>query len=115
LDAALAAVSYEYPWSEWVVSRKFREHTARAQTLAMLMRSAPWVEPALDAADVLIPMPFSTQRLAKRDFNQTLLLANALYRPKVWPGVFLRIKGPPPAELVNKKGAAQQRQKRLCG
>jgi ComF family protein len=92
----LAAVSYEYPWSDWVVSLKFREHTARAHTLATLMRNAPWFEPALDAADVLIPMPLSAQRLAERGFNQTLLLANALCRSKVQSGLLLRIKDTPP-------------------
>ena len=42
------------------------------------MRSAPWVEPALDEADLVLPMPLSRQRLAERGFNQALLLARAL-------------------------------------
>ncbi len=95
LDAALAAVSYEYPWSDWVVSFKFHQYTARSRTMATLMRSAPWVDPALEAADLVIPMPLSQQRLAQRGFNQALLLANALCRCKVRPDLLLRIQDTP--------------------
>ena len=42
------------------------------------MRSAPWVEPALDEADLVLPMPLSRQRLAERGFNQALMLARRL-------------------------------------
>ena len=33
------------------------------------MRSTPWVEPALDAADAVVPMPLSNQRLQTRGFT----------------------------------------------
>lgn len=103
LDAALAAVSYEYPWSAWVLAFKFHEDTARAKTMATLMRSSPWVEPALDSADVVIPMPLSIQRLQERGFNQTLLLARALCQPKVQAGLLLRIKDTPPQSTLTRK------------
>ena len=51
---------------------------AWARSLSTLLRSTPWVEPALDAADWLIPMPLSSERLSERGFNQALLLARAL-------------------------------------
>ena len=58
LDAALAAVSYGYPWAGLVQEFKFRAQPAWARSMALLMRSAPWVEPALDAADWVLPMPW---------------------------------------------------------
>lgn len=103
LDAALAAVSYSYPWSALVVAFKFHENTAWAKTFATLMRSAPWVEPALERADLVIPMPLSTQRLSQRGFNQTLLLADALCSAKVRAGLLLRIQDTPPQSSLPRR------------
>jgi len=82
LDLCLAAVPYDYPWSRLVVDFKFGGQAAWAASFATLMRSTPWVEPTLEQADMLLPMPLSPQRLQERGFNQTLLLARALDRPK---------------------------------
>lgn len=95
LDATLAAVAYAYPWSQLVVSFKFGQDPAWAHSMALLMRSAPWVEPALDAADVLLPMPLSRQRLQERGFNQALLLARALAPEKTQAHTLLRIRDTP--------------------
>jgi len=92
LDGALAAVAYSYPWSGLIVQFKFHEETAWARSMATLLRSTPWVEPALDAADWLIPMPLSMERLRERGFNQALLLAQALDRHKTRPDLVLRIQ-----------------------
>jgi predicted amidophosphoribosyltransferase len=56
------------------------------------MRSAPWVEPALDEADLVLPMPLSVQRLAERGFNQALVLARALAADKTAAGLLLKIR-----------------------
>jgi ComF family protein len=94
-DDALTAVAYEYPWSQLVVDFKFRQEPGWARNMALLMRSAPWVEPALDAADLLVPMPLSHQRLRERGFNQALLLARALSAHKTHPRLLIRIKDTP--------------------
>ena len=103
LDQALAAVPYAYPWSNLMVDFKFNQHTGWATSMATLMRSAPWVEPALDAADLLLPMPLSRQRLATRGFNQALVLARALEPSKVQPDVLLRIQDTPPQSALPRK------------
>jgi ComF family protein len=95
LDHCLAAVPYSYPWSRLVIDFKFREHTGWAASFATLMRSAPWVEPALEAADLLIPMPLSRERLRSRGFNQAQLLAEALHRGKVHSEWLLRVADTP--------------------
>ena len=95
LDASLAAVSYGYPWAGLVQEFKFREQPAWARSMALLMRSAPWVEPALDAADWVLPMPLSTPRLQSRGFNQSWLLAQALSPAKARPQWLLRIRDTP--------------------
>ncbi len=94
-DAALAAVAYAYPWSQLVLEFKFAQHPAWARSMALLMRSAPWVEPALEAADVLLPMPLSRLRLQERGFNQALLLARALAPDKTQAQVLLRVRDTP--------------------
>src|SRR5690349_11112196 len=53
LDECHAAVSYDYPWSALVAQFKFNGQAGWARSLAMLMRSAPWVEPALEQADIV--------------------------------------------------------------
>lgn len=95
-DAALAAVPYAYPWSGLVVEFKFQQHPAWAHTLATLMRSAPWVEPALEAAHLVLPLPLSAERLRTRGFNQALELARHLAPGKVNAELLLRVRDTPP-------------------
>jgi ComF family protein len=103
LDQALCAVSYAYPWSGLVAQFKFQEHTGWARSFALLMRNAPWVEPALERADWLLPMPLSPQRLQERGFNQALLLARALEPTKLRFDVLLRIKETAPQSSLPRK------------
>ena len=95
LDICLAAVTYAYPWSGLIADFKFRQHPGWAHSFAQLLRATPWVEPALDAADMLIPMPLSRQRLQERGYNQARVLAHALDRTKLADGVLLRMLDTP--------------------
>ena len=92
LDACYAAVSYAYPWSGLLSQFKFRGEAGWAATVATLMRSAPWVEPALDQCDLVLPMPLAPRRLAERGFNQALELARRLAPQKTDAGLLLRIR-----------------------
>ena len=92
LDACLAAVSYAYPWSGLISSYKFHSATGWAQTLATLLRSTPWVEPALEQARWVLPLPLSSTRLRQRGFNQALLLARELAPEKTRVDLLLRIR-----------------------
>ena len=103
LDACVAAVAYVYPWSELIVGYKFNGHPGRAALFALLLRSTPWVEPALDQAHLLVPMPLSKQRLQERGFNQTLLLARHLAPDKTDAHLLLRIKDAPPQSRLNRR------------
>ena len=94
-DAALAAVSYGYPWAKLVQDFKFHENPAWARSLALLMRSAPWVEPAIEAADCVLPMPLSRPRLQSRGYNQAWLLAKALAPHKAQAHWLLRLRDTP--------------------
>ncbi|MRD48354.1 ComF family protein [Caenimonas koreensis DSM 17982] len=112
LDACHAAVSYDYPWSELITQFKFRGQAGWARAFAMLMRSAPWTEPALDAAQLLVPMPLSAPRLAQRGFNQAFELAKQLDARKAVSSLLLRLRETPAqaaldlqARLANVRGA----------
>jgi ComF family protein len=100
LDACLAALPYAYPWSTLVADFKFHQHPGWAASFAALLRAAPWVEPALDAADLLLPMPLSKERLRERGYNQAHVLACALDAPKVVHGVLLRVRDTPPQRTL---------------
>ena len=74
LNACIAAVDYSYPWAGIVAEFKFHGDPGWASSLAALLRSTPWAEPALDTAQLVLPVPLSRQRLQERGFNQSLLL-----------------------------------------
>jgi ComF family protein len=92
LDACHAAVTYAYPWSLLLGQYKFNGQAGWARAFATLMRSAPWIEPALEEADLVVAMPLSRERLAERGFNQSHLLARQLAGPRARAGLLLRIK-----------------------
>ncbi len=89
-DACMAAVDYAYPWADILGDFKFRGDAGWAGTLATLVRSTPRIEPALDAADRVLPVPLSAQRLRERGFNQSALLARQLAGPKADTHTLLR-------------------------
>ena len=78
LHQCLAAVSYDFPWSQCIAQFKFQADPGLARALAQLMHHTPWTEPALDAAHSVIPIPLSPARLRERGFNQALELARHL-------------------------------------
>jgi ComF family protein len=92
LDQCHAAVAYDYPWSALITQFKFHGEPGWARALATLMRSTPWVEPALEHADHVLPMPLSDARLAERGFNQSVLLARCLSPAKTSAGLLLRTR-----------------------
>jgi ComF family protein len=92
LDACHAAVDYEYPWSTLVTQFKFDGKPEWARTFALLLRSAPWVERALEEAHAVVPMPLAAARLAERGFNQALLLARALAAARTRAELLLRTR-----------------------
>lgn len=107
VDQCIAAVAYAYPWSGLIAQFKFQELTGRVGSFATLMRSAPWVELALEKADLLIPMPLSEQRLRERGFNQSLVLARALAADKVAHDLLLRIRDTPPQRSLPREERLQ--------
>ncbi|MEO7546929.1 MAG: phosphoribosyltransferase family protein [Ramlibacter sp.] len=112
LDACHAAVSYAYPWSALISHYKFHDQPGWANSFATLLRSVPWVEPALEAAQTVLPMPLWRDRLAARGFNQALELARRLAPGKTDPTLLLRVRDTAPqlsldraARLSNVKDA----------
>lgn len=102
LDSCLAAVSYDFPWSDLIVDYKFHQQPGLAGALALLLRSTPWVEPALDAAHLVLPLPLSRRRLRTRGFNQALLLARHLAPDKSDGQLLLRIQDTPPQSSLTR-------------
>lgn len=102
LDHCLAAVPYEYPWSGLMVNFKFRAQPGLAADFALLMRSTPWVEPALEDAELVLPMPLSKQRLRSRGFNQALLLARRLAPKKTADQLLLRLRDTPAQSTLSR-------------
>jgi len=112
LDLCLAAVAYEYPWSGLVTRYKFGATPGWSAALALLMRSTPWAEPALENAELVLPMPLSRERLRQRGFNQALELARRLAPAKTEATLLQRLRDTPAqstlprtARLRNVRGA----------
>lgn len=103
LDACHAAVTYAYPWAGLIGRYKFQGQPGWAGAFATLMRSAPWVEPALDQAHWVLPMPLSRQRLAERGFNQALEIARRLApAAKVDAHLLLRVRDTAPQTALDR-------------
>jgi len=95
LDACLAACSYAWPWPQCIAQFKFHGEAGWAGPLATLMRSVPWVEPALERCDLVLPMPVAPARLRERGFNQALELARRLAPAKTDATLLLRTRETP--------------------
>jgi ComF family protein len=102
LDGCCAAVSYDYPWSALIAQYKFKGQAGWARVFATLMRSAPWVEPALDEADLVLPIPLARERLAERGFNQSLQLARLLAPRHVDGTLLLRVRDTPAQSALDR-------------
>jgi len=94
LDACVAAVSYTYPWADCVAQFKFQANPSLGRSLAQLMSHAPWVQPALDEAHVVVAMPLAASRLRERGFNQAFELARHLSPDKADAHVLQRSDQP---------------------
>lgn len=92
LERCVAAVAYEYPWAGVLAQFKFRSDPGWAMALAQLMRSAPWAEPLMDAADWIVPVPLAPERLRERGFNQAWELARQLHPTKARRDWLLRVR-----------------------
>jgi len=103
LDACHAAVSYAYPWSGLITRYKFHGQPGWAGSFALLLRSTPWVEPALERAGLVLPMPLSGPRLAERGFNQAWELARRLAPGRADAGLLLRVRDTPPQVALDRR------------
>lgn len=90
-----------------MVDFKFRSNPGWAKTLALLMRNTPFVEPALEQATCILPMPLSPQRLRERGYNQAWeltcqLTSNRSLRAKRDATLLLRITDTQPQVSLNR-------------
>jgi len=98
----LCAVTYGYPWDACLARLKFEGDSAMGRSLAHVMQHAPGIEPALEMAQWVVPMPLSIARLRERGFNQSLVLARHLAKHKTLGQALLRIKDTAPQASLPK-------------
>lgn len=125
LDLCLSATAYAWPWVDLIARFKFREQAGWDRPLATLMQSTPLAEDALHAADWVLPIPLSAQRLSERGYNQAWLLARLLSPGKAHAQWLLRTRDTPSQRslpraerLANLEGAfavAPEREAQLTG
>lgn len=94
-DATLAPFGYAFPVDGLVHALKYAHRLALATLMAesMIERTAP------PAADLVIPVPLSAERLRERGFNQAVEIARPLARRLGLPleiGACLRSRHAPP-------------------
>lgn len=95
LERCVAAVDYGWPWQALLARYKFQGRSGWATTLAERLRASPGAAELLTAADAVLPMPLSRERLAERGYHQAWLLARALAPEKADAGLLLRIRHTP--------------------
>ncbi len=95
IDACHAAVSYGYPWAGLIARFKFSGQPGWADAFARLLVSLQPVRECLAAADHVLPMPLSRERLAARGFNQAHELARRLAPARTDASLALRLRDTP--------------------
>ncbi|MEZ5663642.1 MAG: ComF family protein [Burkholderiaceae bacterium] len=80
LTHCAVAVDYAYPWNQLVARLKFRGEPAWAHSMARLLLDQPEVRTLLAEADLIVPVPLTTRRLAERGYNQAWQIARSLRR-----------------------------------
>ena len=78
LSACVAAVDYAYPWDDLIARFKFRDEPGLAGPLGERMLDAPGAVELLHQANLIVPIPVSSDRLAQRGYNQAWELVKAL-------------------------------------
>ena len=78
-------------------------------------RPHPGLNPPLDAADLLLPMPLSRQRWQERGYNQALLLAQQLEPSKTRADLLLRIPDTPAQHTLKRAQRLTAPGPCLCG
>jgi ComF family protein len=101
-ERSLCAVPYGYPWDTCLARLKFEGNSAMGRALAHVMQHAPGIEPALEEAQWVVPMPLSSARLRERGFNQSLVLARHLGPRKTLGQALLRIRDTAPQASLPK-------------
>ncbi len=79
-DASIAATLYAPPADLLVQALKFGAQLPLATAFARLLLQAAASEPRIAAAEVMIAVPLSAERLAERGFNQAQEIARPLAR-----------------------------------
>ena len=69
---------------------------------ASLTHSAPWAEPALESADLVVPKPSLRERPRERGLNRAIELAKGLAPVKTAHGLLLRIQDTPPKSALKR-------------
>lgn len=87
---AHAWVDYHYPWNTFITRWKFGQEPALAQHFARWMGQDPQIQAALHAADVVVSIPLSAQRLRERGYNPAAQLARQLATDRYRPHALVR-------------------------
>lgn len=84
-DSARSAVVYGGEAAHSILKLKYHGNLSQAKPLAALCHVNSALMAANPAADIIIPMPLTPERLAHRGFNQAFELAVAVYGPTAPP------------------------------
>lgn len=71
----IALADYGFPWDRLIGRFKFQQQPELARLLAQALRAAVQQQAAAPRAQLVLPVPLSTQRLAERGYNQAWELA----------------------------------------
>ena len=89
---AIVGVDYGYPWNQLITRWKFAQQPALAKHFAQWMLQDADVCSAVARADVVIPIPLSSERMRERGYNPAAQLAKCLAPHLYQPYVLQRIR-----------------------
>jgi predicted amidophosphoribosyltransferase len=128
-DAVITWADYDYPMDGWIHALKFQREAHLAFGLGWGLAQAVAdasldIQQRVHQLDMLIPLPLSPERFAKRGFNQAQLIAHSFQtrlafsvartegqirrRIKIHPNLLKRIKDGPAMSLLAAEGRQHQ-------
>ncbi len=79
-------MDYRFPWDRLLLALKFGEQLEVAPLLARRL-SLALAQAGVDAPDLILPVPLSTERLRERGYNQAHEIARRLAWPRAADGI----------------------------
>ena len=91
-ESCACAVAYAEPWRSLIIDFKFHENPSMAKFLSRIILANPVTYTLVHAADLLLPVPASKEKLRQRGFNPAQWLARSMAAHKCMDQALVKLR-----------------------